>query len=135
MTSTTLHLTKALSLTAINIYVPPAHWAPGQGTQEQTFQPDGIRAAGDTVVGGDFNAHSLSWDPFQPETTTGEAIEEWARDSDLLILNDGSPTRHNPSTNQSATTEGRSGTGSHPELPGPGQVTRGEVGHTARHRL
>ena len=106
--STTIHATKAFNLTVINIYVPPARWAPGQGTQEQIFQPDGIRTIGDTVVGGDFNAHSLSWDPFQPESATGEAIEEWARDSNLLILNDGSPTRHNPSTTQSATTEGRS---------------------------
>ena len=63
---------------------------------------------GDTVVGGDFNARSLSWDPFQPETATGEAIEEWAMDSGLLILNVGSPTRHNPSATQSVTTEGRS---------------------------
>ena len=106
--STTIHATKAFNLTVINIYVPPARWAPGQGTQEQIFQPDGIRTIGDTVVGGDFNAHSLSWDPFQPESAIGEAIEEWARDSNLLILNDGSPTRHNPSTTQSATTEGRS---------------------------
>ena len=101
-------MTKAPNLTVVNIYVPPARWAPGQGTQEQTFQPDGIRTSGDTVVGVDFNAHSLSWDPFQPETATGEAIEEWARDSDFLILNDGSNTRHNPSATQSATTEGRS---------------------------
>ena len=73
--STTLHVTKALNLTVINIYVPPARWAPGQGTQEQTFQPEGISTSGDTVVGGDFNAYSLSWNPLQPETATEKAIE------------------------------------------------------------
>ena len=48
------------------------------------------------VVCGDFNAHSLSWDAYQPESALGEAIEDWATDNGLTILNDGGHTRQNP---------------------------------------
>ena len=78
-----------------------------------------------------FNAYSLSWDPFQPETATGEAIEEWAKDSDLLILNDGSTTnetqlQYHPERHHG----GKMCTGPHADLPRTGQSTRGEIGHT-----
>ena len=97
-TSVTVHLSKALDMSIYNIYAPPARWATGQGTQEQGFQPAGIKLANPAVVCGDVNAHSLCWDPFQPETALGEAIEDWAADNDLAILNDGTHTRQNPST-------------------------------------
>ena len=97
-TSVTVHLSKVLDLNIYNIYAPPARWAAGQGTQEQGFQPAGIKLANPAVVCGDVNAHSLCWDPFQPETALGEAIEDWAADNDLAILNDGTHTRQNPST-------------------------------------
>ena len=94
----TVHASKALDLTVYNVYAPPARWAAGQGTQEQGLQPSGIRLVHPAVVCGDFNAHSLYWDPHQPETALGEAIEDWAVDNGLAILNDGGHTRQNPST-------------------------------------
>ena len=96
--SVTVHASRALDLMVINVYAPPARWTAGQGTQEQGFQPVGIRLVHPAVVCGDFNAHSLSWDPHQPETALGEAIEDWAVDNGLAILNDGAHTRQNPST-------------------------------------
>ena len=96
--SVTVHASRALDLTVINVYAPPARWTAGQGTQEQGFQPVGIGLVHPAVVCGDFNAHSLSWDPHQPETALGEAIEDWAVDNGLAILNDGAHTRQNPST-------------------------------------
>ena len=91
-------MSKALDLTIYSIYASPAQWATGQGTQEQGFQPAGIRLANHAVVWGDVNAHSLCWDSFQPETALRESIEDWAADNDLVILNDGTHTRQNPST-------------------------------------
>jgi len=96
--STTVHVTKALNLTVVNVYSPPARWTAGQRTQEQGLQPDGIRSDRQTVVCADFNAHCLTWDPYQRESTLGEEIEDWALDAGLCILNDGSHTRLNPST-------------------------------------
>lgn len=97
-TSVTVHVSKTLDLTVYNVYSPPARWTAGQGTQEQGLQPAGIRLVHPALVCGDFNAHSLCWDPHQPETALGEAIEDWAVDNELAILNDGGHTRQNPST-------------------------------------
>ncbi|XP_043200238.1 uncharacterized protein LOC122369508, partial [Amphibalanus amphitrite] len=96
--SVTVHASKTLGLSVYNIYAPPARWTTGQSTQEQGFQPDGIRLEHPAVVCGDLNAHSLSWDTYQPETALGEAIEDWAVDNGMTILNDGGCTRQNPST-------------------------------------
>ena len=96
--SMTAYLSKAFGLNISNIYAPPARWATGQGTQGQGFQPSGIKLANPAVVCGDVNAHSLCWDPFQPETALGEVIEDRAADNDLAILNDVTHTRQNPST-------------------------------------
>ena len=96
--SVSVHPSKTFELAVYNIYAPPARWSAGQGTQEQGFQPSGVRLSHPAVVCGDLNAHSLSWDPHQPESALGEAIEDWAVDNAMAILNDGGYTRQNPST-------------------------------------
>ena len=96
-TGTKVHFSREMNVNIINIYVPPARWSAGQGTQDQEFQPQGLQVDGNTILGGDVNAHSLSWDPYQPESRLGGTIEDWAID-DMAILNDGSHTRQNPST-------------------------------------
>ena len=97
-TGTKVHFSREMNVNIINIYVPPARWSAGQGTQDQEFQPQGLQVDGNTILGGDVNAHSLSWDPYQPESRLGGTIEDWAIDNDMAILNDGSHTRQNPST-------------------------------------
>jgi len=41
----------------------------------------------------DFNVHSPTWDPNCPEDLSGEELDDWAITGDLVVLNDGSPTR------------------------------------------
>ena len=96
--ATTIHPPKDKQITVINIYVPPARWSAGQGTQHQAFQPTGLAIGPRTLIGGDFNAHSKTWDSFQREDDLGKELEEWANDKGLVILNDSSPTRINPSS-------------------------------------
>ena len=82
----------------IDVYSPPARWSAGQGTQEQTFQPEGLPAGPGTIIAGDLNAHAHVWDPHQPEDALGRHIEDWMLDTTLTCLNDGAPTRLNPAT-------------------------------------
>ena len=96
--ATKIHPHGLSAITVWNIYVPPARWAAGQGTQAQSFQPDGLLLTPSTIIGGDLNAHAAAWDPYQPEDTLGRLIEEWSCDMSLTILNDGSATRINPAS-------------------------------------
>ena len=47
---------------------------------------------------GDFNAHSMHWDPFQPEDSRGESLAEWMAEQNLTSVNNGDHTRVNPAT-------------------------------------
>ena len=100
--ATRIHPRGLQAITVWNVYVPPARWAAGQGTQAQSFQPEGLSLAPNTFVGGDVNAHAAVWDPHQPEDALGRTIEEWSCDMSLTILNDGSATRMNPATGGSS---------------------------------
>ena len=100
--ATKIHPHGVSAITVWNLYVPPARWAAGQGTQAQSFQPDGLSLVPNTLIGGDVNAHAAVWDPQQPEDSLGQRIEEWSCDMSLTILNDGSATRMNPATGGSS---------------------------------
>jgi hypothetical protein len=95
---TTIHPPKSPSISIINVYAPPARWTAGQGTQRQTIQLSGIATGTRYVVAGDFNAHGRSWDHFQPEDELGRELEDWATQTGLVVMNDSSYTRVNPST-------------------------------------
>ena len=86
------------SILVINVYSPPARWTAGQGTQEQTFQPESLLVDANRIVAGDVNAHSHTWDPHQPEDAQGHRIEDWILTAGMSCLNDGAPTRVNPAT-------------------------------------
>ena len=78
-----------------NVYTPP----PNSKGQEINFCPEIIPASNNSIICGDFNAHSKMWDEIQPEDARGEAVENWIIDKQLGILNDGcTPTRHNRGT-------------------------------------
>jgi len=53
------------------------------------------------IVCGDINAHSLLWDDSKRTDKRGRIVEEWLADSNMLPLNDGTPTH----TNRSSGTE------------------------------
>ena len=48
-----------------------------------------------TIIAGDINGHSPLWNNNQSEDILGRKIAEVITDSNLLLLNDGSPTRQN----------------------------------------
>ena len=96
--ATKIHVHGMTDITIVNIYIPPARRTPGQGTQQQTIQLDCLRTTGSTIIGGDVNAHNISWDIYQPEDPESHAIEAWAIERGLTIANSGQHTRVNPST-------------------------------------
>ena len=95
---TEVHLPGNNILNIVNIYIPPARWTQGQGTQAQEFQLTGLTRTTSLIVAGDANAHAKRWDPFQREDRLGREIEETCDAMDLVVINDGSPTRTNPAT-------------------------------------
>ena len=50
------------------------------------------------IVAGDFNGHSEVWDDHFKGDERGEDILSWATEFNMTILNNGSPTRLDPST-------------------------------------
>jgi hypothetical protein len=48
----------------------------------------------DTVLAGDFNAHSPRWNPHNPPRRNHHFLEELMDDYDLIVQNDGTATRH-----------------------------------------
>ena len=57
----------------------------------------------DSLIGVDFNGHSLLWDSIQPTDVRGTEMEDWVISKDLIVLNDGSPTWVNKATGNEST--------------------------------
>ena len=85
------------ALTLVNVYCPPARR--GQGEDRVAgFDPASLPCHRGVLIGGDLNAHSPLWDPFQPGDALGEELEQWLLDRGLMCLNDGSATHVNRGT-------------------------------------
>ncbi|GFR71534.1 reverse transcriptase-like protein [Elysia marginata] len=54
------------------------------------------------LILGDLNAHSPTWDQWQPRNSIGELIEDFVVDKDLTIINEGSATFISPATGGSS---------------------------------
>ena len=81
-------------LTLTNVYIPPAN-----STTNAQLCAEIIPAMDNSLICGDFNAHSDTWDFIQPEDARGEELEVWATTKELTPLNDElQPTRHNRTT-------------------------------------
>ena len=78
-----------------NIYCPPD----SQAHEDLRLASEIIPAETDSLIGGDFNGHSLLW----PTDDRGTEMEDWAISKDLIVLNDGSPTRVNKATGNEST--------------------------------
>ena len=79
-----------------NVYCPPSNTI-GHDC-EVKLHLDLIPTGSQTIVMGDFNAHSHAWDFAQPEDARGEQLEQWLIESDLSVMNDGTSTRLNKGT-------------------------------------
>jgi ribonuclease HI len=97
-----------------NVYVPP-HNSKGQDVIR--LVTDIIPALKSSLICGDLNAHTPLWDSIQPMDERGEQLVDWAMDTQLSILNDGSATRVNVGT----------GNGSTPDLTLCGSDLSGKV--------
>ena len=85
-------MTQKTWLGLTNIYISPL----GNVGFSTEMRLDAVSTNG--IVAGDFNGHSELWDENIQCDDRGEEILSWATEHDLTILNDGSPTRLNPST-------------------------------------
>ena len=84
-------------LSILNVYCPPIRVRPGD-SRTAGFDPSVLPSGRRVVIGGDMNAHSPLWDDNQPSDEMGEALEQWLLESQMTVLNDGSPTRVNRGT-------------------------------------
>jgi hypothetical protein len=76
-----------------NLYCPPVR--PHSTSQDTCLATEIIPLSRDSIILGDFNAHSPIWDHSQPYDARGHAVEDWIIENDLSILNDGRATRIN----------------------------------------
>ncbi len=81
-------------VTLTNVYIPPVNT-----TWNVRFCPEILPAKDNSLICGDFNAHSDTWDALQPDDARGREVEMWATANELTPLNDElQPTRHNRAT-------------------------------------
>ena len=81
-------------ITCANVYCPSIRGA----LQGQEFQTSELPSAENTLIGGDLNAHSNTWDQWQPEDGMGGKIEDWLLNNNFSVSNDGSASRVNVGT-------------------------------------
>ena len=86
-------ITPNQTLKVANIYIPPG--AENDGEMERLWRMEIDR---DWIVGGDFNAHHDCWDTHAANNDRGDALQEWAEEKGLVVLNDGEPTRRERGT-------------------------------------
>ena len=83
-------------LTITNVYCPPVN-SKGQ-TINTEVAGEMIPTAASCLIAGDFNAHSMLWDEFQPPDERGDKLIDWMAVNDLTLLNSGEHTRINIGT-------------------------------------
>lgn len=70
-----------------NVYVHP-----GKCIHKQLWENIGRDIQYPAIICGDFNCHHTSWGEPQDDPN-GVSLFEWIQDEDLILLNDGTPTR------------------------------------------
>ena len=78
-----------------NLYCRPA-----SSDNEVIFDTSIIPTGPNSLIFGDFNAHTELWDTVAKADDRGEEVVEWALDNDLTILNDGDATRFDRHSNR-----------------------------------
>ncbi|PAA62320.1 hypothetical protein BOX15_Mlig029675g1 [Macrostomum lignano] len=90
-----IQISTANWITITNVYAPPVRTCV-EDRQLPDWNHLGTPSQG--IILGDFNSHSPAWDPIQPQDERGSTLLDWSIDTQLEILNDGSPTRVNKAT-------------------------------------
>ena len=75
-----------------NLYCPPKR---PQSSVKVILTLDNIPVSPETLVLGDFNAHTRLWDEHQPTDDRGDMLLDWCLSKNLHIMNDGTHTRVN----------------------------------------
>ena len=86
-----------------NVYCPPST-SLAFANQNLRLATEIIPSDSNSIIAGDFNAHSFVWDHTNTaQDERGETVLDWMIDDGLTILNDGTPTRVNKSTGEEST--------------------------------
>ena len=85
-------MTRKTWLSISNVYISPI----GNVGFLTEMRTDTISTNG--IVAGDFNGHSEVWDDQVKGDKRDEDVLAWATEFNMTILNNGSPTRSDPST-------------------------------------
>ena len=80
-------------LTIANVYFPPALSNYVQPMEDRQTWVDTLEAQGPSVIGGDFNAHHVSWDEYAQGMPRGAELYNWVEENEVAVLNDGKPAR------------------------------------------
>ena len=86
--------------TDINIYpnktttILNVYFSPSISISKESLKELSNYITDSTFIGGDFNAHNSIWSNKNYTCQRGKIIEQWIDDNQLLVLNDGEPTRH-----------------------------------------
>ena len=89
----TIPTTRRQHLTIANIYFPPASTNYVQPMDDRQTWVDTLEARGPSVICGDFNAHHVSWDEYAQGMLRGAEHDNWVKENEMALLNDGNPTR------------------------------------------
>ena len=84
-----------------NVYCPPVR----SHSHPVCLETGCLPHSEDSIILGDFNAHNLLWDQFQPEDARGERLLDWVIAHDLTVMNDGSYTRLNTKARHETTSQ------------------------------
>jgi len=85
-------------LNIVNCYLPSSRTAANAVSATVITSLDFLPATEDTLIGGDFNAHSNLWDSEQSTDNRGELVTDWILEKDMVCVNDGLATRTNRAT-------------------------------------
>ena len=78
-----------------NLYCPPQS---SKAYTDLRLATEIIPTEDNSIVAGEFNAHSIIWDPHVAPNQRGSQVEDWMLDNDHVCHNDGFPTRVNKAT-------------------------------------
>jgi ribonuclease HI len=81
---------KNRSVNLLNVYAPPTR-STDDDSRGPSFDLTILPDSPDTIIVGDFNAHSYAWSTGKPNKE-GALLESWLDSSTMVALNDGSPT-------------------------------------------
>ena len=91
-----------------NLYCPPKR---SHSSSKTILTLDNVTISPETLLLGDFNAHTRLWDEYQPSDDRGDRLLDWCLTNNLHIMNDGTHTRvntHSAKNKPSPASEGKS---------------------------